>query len=187
MTLIESIVWFPTEDEEARARACGLAHARRYASGEVRERAYVPGSDRESNNIIGSMGELLFSERHLGERWVCDLEKYGKPDVLGYHVRTYHRPWLEPALHVQPQDPDAGIFVMLWTTAPKGQVLGKYVLSRWTTGEECRRLGTLADPGGIGKPAHWIRRSLMHPIETLPETPELARARRIAKALAEGA
>jgi hypothetical protein len=176
-------VYFPTLEEEARGRACGRLQARRYESGEVPERAYIPGDDREANSSIGAIGELLFSERYLEQPWFCDLTKYGDPDVLGYHVRT-RRSW-NPQLQVQQKDPDDGLYVLLWTTAPRGLVLGKYKLAGWATGARVRRDGILADPGGIGAPAYWLDTWLLDPIATLPVTLELERARRIARRLAE--
>lgn len=156
-----------TTDDVRRAAECAEAMVQYNAQTGWTDRAYVRGQSRVENFTRGNLGEIAVAQ-WLGVRWVCRNGAYDKADVAGYHVRC--RRAERAHLNVQPGDPDEGVMLLVVQHSP-----WIYEISGWITAAEGRAVGELADPGNIGRPAHFVSRKQLHPLKTLPRTQEVTK------------
>lgn len=142
------------------AQECAEAMVRYNQDRDYVHRALVQGNDPVANMALGNRGEMAFAA-WLGVPWTCAVGAYAKTDVAGYHVRT--RRARDPRLIVQPQDPDAGVYVLCVEHA-----IGQIEIAGWATGRHARLVVLPEDPGGIDRPAHFVPRDLLMPMLTFP-------------------
>ena len=111
-------------------------------------------------HIEGACGELALG-KVLNVYTPLTVNTFKHPDVANrFQVRTRSR--RDYDLLVQPQDADDEIFVLV------NGCDGAYEVVGWMSGREAKQEQWLADHGGYGKPAYFVPRSSLHPMEELP-------------------
>jgi hypothetical protein len=143
-----------TPDEMAEAVECGQARFKK--AGREKRKDYL-GEPSPDAHVLGAQGERVFS-KWLGLPWDCTMNGFGgAADVAGCQIRTvpFGRP---PRLKVKDNDPDRRPCVLIVSSAPRFWIRG------WIMAKDARKPEWTDDPGGRGKPQHFVPAAFLRPM-----------------------
>lgn len=114
-------------------------------------------------HIEGCMGEYVVAKA-LGMYWSGNMGKLSMADVGDLQVRTGASHNFRLILH--PKDNDQDYFILVTG------VNGQYVIQGWCTGEDGKKPEYWQDPSKANRPAYFVPKSVLRPIEELKQSME---------------
>lgn len=128
------------------ADECG---ADRLAAAKRKRRKDYLGVDSLDSHVLGALGERAFS-KWIDEPWICHMDGFrGAADIRGCQIRAV--PSTNSELKVRKDDPDRRPVVLVVAKRGRCWIRG------WVFAAEARRHSEwLGDPGGRGRPAHFV-------------------------------